>query len=207
MKKEEDPQPTPPYYQFTPEDLQWLKFNTGDLWVFANASGKQQQYVIDEIKREIKQSYMPSNFGGIIAAPPKTTYYYDKVEFAIRRLDTLAYNRLEFRKSLPAGADDRNPPNSEGEFDFGGLWRNYLGGPVFEGVYGNLNVQPSQLLPQISSPLDLNGRHYKKVIMISTDLSNEYKGGKSYIRTIYYSQEEGIIRMISASGEIWDRQF
>lgn len=201
-KKEE--KPSPPYYQFSAADLQWTKLRQGDRWNFENSSGERQQYIIESIEEKIKGENRPSNFGGIISGSQPVTYFYDEVVVNIKRLDSLDYNSLNFKKGLPLGTDQRNPPLGNGEFKFGGRWGNYIGGFIYQEIFGNINVSSDQLELRNSLVLTVNGKSYDNVIVIN-GVPNILVFKKSYIKTIYYAQREGIIRMISRSGEVWNR--
>lgn len=196
--------PDIPYYKFTAANKEWLKLKEGENWVFETASGKQQKYTVHDIAEKIKEEYHPSNFGGIISGASSATYYYDEVEIEIRRTDSVSDNLLVFRRELPTGADKRHPPKGEGEFKFGGTWRNYRGSGVYEGIYGNINVGSNQMNSQSGAALQVRGVIYDNVIIISATLNSVAIQG-SYIDYIYYAQQVGVIRMVSKTGEVWDR--
>ncbi|WP_426490385.1 hypothetical protein [Hymenobacter sp. 102] len=200
----EENEPDIPYYKFTATNKEWLKLKNGESWVFETTSGKQQKYIIHGIKEKIKEAYHPSNFGGIISGASSATYYYDEVEIEIMRTDSVNDNLLVFRRELPTGADKRHPPKGEGEFKFGGTWRNYRGSGVYEGIYGNINVSPNQVNYQSGTTLQVRGKVYNNVIAISAT-PNGTEIQKAYIDNIYYAQQAGVIRMVSKTGEIWDR--
>lgn len=202
--EKEEEKPSIPYYQFSTADLKWLKSRQGDRWDFENSFGERQYYTIESIEEKIKEENRPSNFGGIISGSQPVTYFYDEVVVNIKRLDSLDYNSLKFKKGLPSGADQRNPPLGSGEFKFGGRWGSYIGGFIYQEIFGNINVSLGQLDLRNSLSLTVNGKIYDNVIVMN-GVPNIIVFKKSYIKTIYYAQQEGIIRMISRSGEVWNR--
>ncbi|WP_187314665.1 hypothetical protein [Hymenobacter sp. BT190] len=199
----EENMPDIPYYKFTAANEEWLKLKKGENWIFETASGKQQKYIVYDIVEKIKEEYRPGNFGGIINGPSTATYYYDEVKIEVKRLDSIGENSLVFRRDLPTGADKRNPPRVDGQFKFGGTWWNYRGQSVNDGIYGNINIDSYRLDSQYRTTLQVKGIDYTNVILLSANSAPTYRGG--YIEDIYYAQQAGIIRMVSRSGEIWDR--
>ena len=199
--------PAIPYYKFTSDDMSWLNLNKGEEWIFETSSGKQQRYLVESIDEKIKQEYVPTSFGGIISGPQAVSYYYDEVKMNIKRTDTVYYNSLIFRKDIPLGTDKQNPPANGGEFQLGGRWGNYVG-IMFVGIIGSINVLPKQLELYNTTNMLINGKIYNRVVTITTDQPFYTSPGatdKRYIKTIYYAQKEGVISMVSTTGEIWNR--
>ncbi|WP_143436621.1 hypothetical protein [Hymenobacter crusticola] len=201
--KKEENGPTTPYYQFTDDDKLWLNSKQGDKWVFETETGKRQSYLIDTIQKKIKYENRDGNLGFHWGSSVK--FYSDEVKIEFTRLDSLGFYSLEFRRTLPKGADYYNPPSGNGEFAFGGLWRTYNGRFNFQQIAGNVNVAPSQL--KLSSPITLTirGKVYNRVIIISPDQLDNLFVEKTYINTMYYDQQNGVVRMVSTTGEVWDR--
>jgi len=201
----EEYKPQAPYYQFTSQDKLWFDFKLGDSLKFENANGRQQLYIIIEIIEEIKKGAGQAVFGFFGPGNPK--YYYDGIKVEFKRLDTLNYNTIEFRRTLPRNADSSYPPAGKGEFQFGGFWENYTGGFVFDGISGNINVVAGQLALQNTSQLIVRGKTYRNIMVISPgQLNGSILGDrKPYINELYYDQKGGVVRMVSKSGEIWDR--
>ncbi|WP_133273995.1 hypothetical protein [Hymenobacter radiodurans] len=203
----EEYKPHTPYYQFTAQDKLWFNYKVADSLIFENSTGKQQLYIVIEIKEEIKKGAGYASFGFFGRGNPD--HYYDGIKVELKRLDTLSYNRFEFRRTLPQGANILNgyPPGDKGEFKFGGDWTNYNGGETLREVSGNINVSSEQLDLRNTSKLIVRGKTYNNIITIIPSQPNGpiWETRKPYINTLYYDQKAGLVRMISKSGEVWDR--
>jgi hypothetical protein len=201
----EEYKPHIPYYQFTAQDKLWFNYKVADSLLFETSTGKQQLYIVIEIKEEIKRGAGYSSFG--FFGPGNPQYYYDGITIELKRLDTLSYNKFEFRRTLPEDADSNYPPAGKGEFRFGGRWLNYNGGEFFNELFGNINVSSTQLDLRNTSKLIVRGKAYDNIITITPNQPNGLIWGtrKPYINTLYYDQKAGIVRMISTTNEVWDR--
>lgn len=202
--EEEEYKPQVPYYQFTAEDKLWLNYKLGDTLLFENSAGKQHFYIINEIKEEIKRKNFKGTIGCSSCSDP-IKYYFDRFEVRFKRLDTLYYNTIDFRRTIPKGVNDNNAPVGNGEFMVSGIWQSYIGDHAIDAPFTNLTILPSQLQLQNSQTLVVRGRIYNNVITISTKNYGVVLYYKPYINIVYYDQQSGIIRMISKTGEVWDR--
>lgn len=198
--EEEQPEPNIPYYQFTADDRQWLSPQVGDTWVLETATGKQQRYQVENITESLHNGYTLSSYG-INLGSQQVLYYYDRAHIEIKRLDSLQYNTLYFERSLPTDASHDTPPPGNGEFKLHGPWRIY--GGSYWGLRGSLNPTPYQLQNRIT--LEVKGRTYTDVVVMHADNLPGAVLGKTYIITLYYAQREGVVRMVSSTGEIWNR--
>lgn len=200
-EKQEEPAPAVPYYQFTADDRQWLTPKIGDTWVLETATGKQQRYQVESKAESLRNSYTQPGYGLSLSSPP-TLYYYDRAYIEIKRLDSLQYNTLYFRRSLPTSASWDNPPQGNGELTLSGHWWNYNGNTTTE-LGGNLNPAPDLLQHRIT--MTVNGRLYTDVMIMNANQPPRTSPEKTYINTMYYAQREGVIRMVSSTGETWNR--
>jgi hypothetical protein len=204
---DEEGKPIIPYYQFTADDMQWLNLKEGDKWVFETASGKQQRYIVQEVDKAIKRPNASGGGMGLNLAESSIKFYSDETTVEIKRLDSLGYNTLKFKRTLPATASYDSPPAGAGEFRFEGLWQTYRGEVLFGASYGNMNITSEQLRTPNIAALEVKGKTYSNVLLLHATRSTAgfLVAGFPYLQTMYYAQKEGIVRMVSKSGEVWDR--
>jgi hypothetical protein len=212
-QSEEYIEPVIPYYQFTAEDRTWLNIKKGDSWIFENARGQQQRYVVRSVEENIKTASYKSPFTG----SRLVDYYHDSQEIEISRVDSVGRDHLYFRRSMPLEATSNpEPPSGLGEFLIQGGWTDYIGEanpPYALGIYeGVLNFPRFKSTTSVKlMNLAVRGHIYSSVLLLET---SRVPNACSYcvpkkmrtLNQIYYDKQYGIVRMKSTiTGEVWNR--
>jgi hypothetical protein len=202
-----------PYYYFTEADKPWLKMQLGQVWRFENMRGYQRVYEIRQLIESIKvenRSYSPP---GPVFVPSKLLNYYDQITVRLTRTDSISgggelrfYRDAALLTPLRSGGADMNKSRFYAE----GEWYEFTGNTDFISDYYNCRGLKFPSGPALDGPfnqLTVRGRQYNEVITFVGSLRgpNCVPTPPAFMQELYYDRENGIIRMVSAAGEVWDR--
>lgn len=216
-----EPVPTPglriingvPYYFFTDADSPWLQLTLGTEWRFENSHGNQRTYELYqrlEKRREEARTVVPV---GSLIGKSELIKYYDDVLVRIRRTDSLGGGgEFHFFRNAALLATYRsegtNPHTSQLYIE--GTWSDFIGNTDLQSDYYRCRGMKFPSGVALEGPfqqLTIRGRTYPEI----TEFVTTYRGPDcaptpaSFMRVLYYDRRAGIVRMVSTTGEIWDR--
>ena len=200
-----------PYYRFTDSDQLWLQTQQGANWKFQNSRGIQRTYSVtlsQRLQAENKQVQSPGpNF-----AAPKLFNYYDSAVLGVSSSDTANTGvGGQFRFYRDAAYPIRNAAGSgPSQFYAAGEWFKFIGNTDEQSDY---YACPGLKFPggsQLNGPflfLTVRGKQYSEVLLFAatTRKQNCSVPTGSSIKDLYYDRQAGVVRMVSLSGEVWDR--
>ena len=199
------------YYRFTANDRLWLQANVGDEWRFQNAQGYQRVYRVGQVITRIKEESRSTSMG--IPSFSKLLGYNDLSTVRIGRTDSArGYLELRFyrdaamRTNLNSGGYDENSSRfyAEGEdHEFVGntdLISDYFHCRGLKFPSGNALNGPFQ-------QLTVRGRQYPEVVAFVGAARGTTCPAvpSSYMQELYYDRQAGLVRLVSLTGEVWDR--
>lgn len=199
-----------PYYHFTDNDRPWLQSRQGDEWRLVNANGYQRVYragIIQTLQGENK-----STSSGI-PGHTKLLNYYDQVTVGISRIDSSRgggslrfYRDAAMLTNLNSGGFDRNTSRFYAE----GEWYEFVGNTDLISDYYScrgLKFPSGAALNGSFQQLTVRGRQYNDVVaFIGTSRGPTCTPvPSSYMQELYYDRRAGLVRMVSLTGEVWDR--
>lgn len=201
VKGKQDPAP---YYQFLPSDREWLQFSKGNTWVFENARGARHQFRVDTVVlREHEAAYSHPLGGG----PGSVLYYFDQFSMHVASLDSSGRGGTFKFVREPQDGNTSKPVVFRPEC----VWYNYLGIDSGSGGFIPyvLNL-PLNLGNPSFKQLTIRNVSYTHIIEINATTTSTIRGQwplytATVIKQILYDQQAGIIRLLSISGEVWER--
>lgn len=204
-----------PYYYFTEADQPWLQIRQGDVWQFRNAQGSERTYTVYQrwsvIQQENREIIPPGSF---INNTPKLLNYNDHILLRIRRTDSLGQGGGEFQFHRDAARNPSQPlepaNKNRSQFYVNGQWTEFVGDTdLNDSTYPCRGLKfPAQ--PALNAPfqqLTVQGKLYTEVLLFrgnrqNSDCSN---APTPSIEALYYDRQAGIVRMVSKTGQVWDR--
>ncbi|OGX89421.1 hypothetical protein BEN47_07220 [Hymenobacter lapidarius] len=202
-----------PYYHFTEKDLLWLRGREGDEWKFENARGYQRTYQVSTMQDiQAEHRYIPPT--GSFINSGKLLNYYDAARVYVTRTDSSRHSAgmLRFQRdaarlsNLNSGGSD---PNTSWLFG-SGEWYDFVGSGDFPGNWIACRGLKFPSGPQMDGPftqLVVRGKLYDEVLVFTgTPQSLGCRSlPPSATQELYYDRQAGMARMVSTTGEIWDR--
>ncbi|MBT9394491.1 hypothetical protein KLP40_15065 [Hymenobacter sp. NST-14] len=218
----QEPVPTPglrtvngvPYYFFTEADAPWLQLAMGTVvWQFENARGQQRTY---ELYQRLEKQQMEERTVvpvGSFIGKSDLIKYYDDVLVRVRRTDSLGgggefhmYRGPALLASYPS--QGTNPGTSQLYVE--GTWTEFIGSTDPQSDYNRCRGIKFPMGDALAGPfqqLTVKGLTYPEVVeLVATNRGPDCAPvPASYMRVLYYDRHAGIVRMVSDSGEVWDR--
>ncbi|WP_426491608.1 hypothetical protein [Hymenobacter sp. 102] len=216
-----DPAPVPglrtvndvPYYFFTEADAPWLQLAAGTVWQFENSRGQQRTY---ELYQRLDNRQMEERTVvpvGSFIGKSELIKYYDDILVRVRRTDSLGsggefhmYRGPALLASYPS--QGTNPRASQLYVE--GTWTEFIGSTDPQSDYYRCRGIKFPMGTALEGPfqqLTVKGRTYPEVVeLVATNRGPDCAPvPASYMRVLYYDRLAGIVRMVSDSGQVWDR--
>jgi hypothetical protein len=202
-----------PYYFFTEADTPWLQLAAGTVWRFENARGQQRTYELYQRldnRQTADRTVVPV---GSFIGKSELIKYYDDVLVRVRRIDSLGgggefhmYRGPALLASYPS--QGTNPRASQLYVE--GTWTEFIGSTDPQSDYYRCRGIKFPMGATLEGPfqqLTVKGRTYPEVVeLVATNRGPDCAPVPvSYVRVLYYDRRAGIVRMVSDSGQVWDR--
>ena len=206
-----------PYYHFTTTDQLWLQARQGDEWKFENTQGYRRAYRLT-VTQELRAEHLSRPPVGSIIGSAKLLNYFDTAFLRVSRTDSnrTAINdgagMLRFSRdaalltNLNSGGKD---PNTSW-FYVKGEWYDFVGNTDLISDYYTCRGLKFPQAAALSGPfasLTVRGWLYTEVVaFVGTPRGADCAPlPPSYMQELYYDRQAGLVRMVSLSGEVWDR--
>ena len=200
-----------PYYRFTDADRLWLQTQQGAEWKLENVRGTQHIYSVT-VRQRLQAENREVQSPGPNFASPKLFNYYDSAVLGVNSSDTANTGvGGQFRFCRDAAYPIRNAAGSgPSQFYAAGEWFKFIGNTDEQSDY---YACPGLKFPggsQLNGPflfLTVRGKQYSEVLLFAatTRKQNCSVPTGSSIKDLYYDRRAGLVRMVSLSGEVWDR--
>lgn len=218
-KKEADPVPGlryvegVPYYHFTAADQPWLQLQQGTEWRFENSRGYQRVYEVYqrwENTQAENRTLVPT---GSFIGSAKLLNYYDELLVRVRRTDSLSSGgefRFHRAAALKATLRVQGSDPTKSRLYVAGEWSEFVGNTdLMSDQYAcrGLKFPQAAALEGPFQQLTIRGRPYTEVVTFTGTFRrpNCRPASYSFMQELYYDRQAGIVRMVSLSGEVWDR--